>query len=246
MKDGRRFGRPPDPHSPPETPAGTINTTDHDSRIVRTAGQPAKQGYNAQAAVNERQIVIAAEITVDSPDFGHFEPMVDATVRELEQVGVTEFPEVVVADPGYWHKRQMENVVSRRIAVLIRPIPGCAKTPGRDGTRACMRSCAVCLPPSTAGRSTEHARPRSSRCSARSSSTAALTGSNDAEDRPCARSGDWRQRPTTCSSSTTTDWSPQGPETAPKHGPSPIPKALHPNPGPDGHEPARAITRQPP
>lgn len=42
-----------------------------------------------------------------------------------------------------------------------------------------------------------------------------LTGSNDAEDRPCARSGDWRQRPTTCSSSTTTDWSPQGPETAP-------------------------------
>jgi septal ring factor EnvC (AmiA/AmiB activator) len=51
MKDGRRFGSPPKPYEPPETPAGRINTTDHDSRIVRTTGQPARQGYNAQAAV---------------------------------------------------------------------------------------------------------------------------------------------------------------------------------------------------
>jgi hypothetical protein len=92
------------PYRPPELPAGKINTTDHDSRIVRTAGRSAIQGYNAQAAVNERRIVIAAEITVEAPDFGHLEPMVDATVHELEQVGVAELPEVVVADPGYWHK----------------------------------------------------------------------------------------------------------------------------------------------
>jgi len=119
MKDGRRFGRPPDPHTPPQTPTGTINTTDHDSRIVRTQGQPAKQGYNAQLAVNEHQIIVAAEITVDSPDFGHLEPMVDATTSELEQVGVTASPETVVADPGYWHKKQIENIVSRGIPVLI-------------------------------------------------------------------------------------------------------------------------------
>jgi transposase len=61
------------PYLPPELPEGKINTTDHDSRIVRTAGQPAKQGYNAQAAVNENHIVIAAEVTVESPDFGHLE-----------------------------------------------------------------------------------------------------------------------------------------------------------------------------
>jgi hypothetical protein len=130
MKDGRRFGRPADPHTPSPEPTGTINTTDHDSRIVRTQGQPPKQGYNAQAAVNENQIIVAAEVTVDSPDFGHLEPMVDATVSELERAGVGESPQTVVADPGYWHKRQMENVVSRGIAVLIPPDSGV-----RKGTR---------------------------------------------------------------------------------------------------------------
>ena len=41
------------------------------------------QGYNAQVVTNENQIVIAAEITVDSPDFGHLEPMLNAAEREL-------------------------------------------------------------------------------------------------------------------------------------------------------------------
>jgi transposase len=125
---GRRLGHPPDPYTPPEQPQGTINTTDHDSRIMRTTGQPAVQGYNAQAAVNEEQIIVAAEVTVDSPDFGHLEPVVDATVRELEKAGVTESPGTVVADAGYWHKQQMENVVAEKhIRVLIPPDSGLRK-----------------------------------------------------------------------------------------------------------------------
>jgi hypothetical protein len=64
------------------------------------------QGYNARAAVNEEQIVLAAEISVDSPDFGHLEPMVDATVREFERAGVAEKPKVAVADAGSWHHDQ--------------------------------------------------------------------------------------------------------------------------------------------
>lgn len=53
------------------------------------------QGYNAQAVTNMRQIVIAAEINVDSPDFGHLEPMVSAAEQELQAAGVTQTPEVV-------------------------------------------------------------------------------------------------------------------------------------------------------
>jgi transposase len=129
MKDGRRFGKPPKPFTPPPAPTGTINTTDHDSRIVRTQGQPARQGYNVQAAVTEQQIILAAEITIDSPDFGHLEPMVDATLRELTAVGITEMPATVLADAGYWHKQQMENIVSRGIPVLVPPDSGLRTTP---------------------------------------------------------------------------------------------------------------------
>lgn len=125
---GRRLGHPPDPYTPPEEPEGAINTTDHDSRIMRTTGQPAIQGYNAQAAVNENQIILAAEVTIESPDFGHLEPMVKATVEEMEKVGVTEAPETVVADAGYWHKQQIEKIVAdKHIQVLIPPDSGLRK-----------------------------------------------------------------------------------------------------------------------
>jgi transposase len=135
-RDGTRRMAPGStkPYRPPELPAGTINTTDPDSRLVKTLGQKAIQGYNAQAAVNEQQIVVAAEVTLESPDFGHLEPMVDATERELAAAGA-ESPEVVIADAGYWHKRQMENVVGRGIQVLIPPDAGLRQgaRPGWDG-----------------------------------------------------------------------------------------------------------------
>ena len=129
MRDGRRFGGPPKPYEPPATPAGKVNVTDPDSRNVKTP-RGYMQGYNAQAATNERQIVIAAEINNDSPDFGHLEPMVGAAWQELEAAGVTDEPEVMVADAGYWHQVQMENIVSQGIQVLIPPDAG-----KRKGTR---------------------------------------------------------------------------------------------------------------
>ena len=134
MKDGRRFGRPPDPYRPPVTPAGKINLTDPDSRNVKTS-RGWVQGYNAQAAVTAEQIVIAAEVTVDSPDFGHLEPMVDAAERELTAIGIETLPEVVLADAGYWHQRQMERIVDRGVTVLIPPDAGKRKgeRPGWNG-----------------------------------------------------------------------------------------------------------------
>jgi len=97
---------------------------------MKTVGQPGKQGYNAQAAVNQNQIIIAAEIADSSPDFGNLELMVTATERELHAAGVTELPGVVVADPGYWHTEQMEAIVSRGMQVLVPP-----ESRLRDGPR---------------------------------------------------------------------------------------------------------------
>ena len=136
-KQGRRLGHPPKPFEPPETPAGKINTTDLDSRNVKTP-RSYTQGYNAQAVVNEEQIVLAAEVTASSPDFGHLEPMVKATKRELEAISVTETPGVAVADSGYWNEEQMDNVIANEhVQVLIPPDAGKRNTPrpGWDGGR---------------------------------------------------------------------------------------------------------------
>src|ERR671931_1353137 len=102
MRNGRRLGAhsPPKPYTPPATPQGKINTTDPDSRNVKTA-RGWVQGYNAQAATNEQQIVIAAEPTNSSADFGQLGPMVEAVGCELRAAGVAELPEVVLADAGY-------------------------------------------------------------------------------------------------------------------------------------------------
>jgi DDE family transposase len=119
MKDGRHFGRPPDPFQPPPAPTGKINL-DLDSRNVKTS-RGWIQGYNAQAVTTEDQIVIAADVNVDSPDFGHLEPMVTAARHELARAGVARPPEVVLADAGYWHQVQMERLVVNGIAVLVPP-----------------------------------------------------------------------------------------------------------------------------
>src|SRR3954466_14414870 len=134
MKDGRRFGRPPNPYRPPATPAGKINVTDPDSRNVKTP-RGWVQGYNAQAVCTEQQIVIAAEVTVASPDFGHLEPMVTATETELARVGMSAPLEVVLADAGYWHSEQMEHLTGRGTVVLIPPDAGKRNgaRPGWDG-----------------------------------------------------------------------------------------------------------------
>jgi len=138
MSNGRRLGPSTVPKlwMAPDTPTGKINVTDPDSRNVKTP-RGYLQGYNVQAVCNEQQIVIAAEITGDSPDFGHLQPMIIATQRELHAAGITDPLEVVVADSGYWHQAQMDELALNNITVLIPPDAGKRKDtrPGWDGGR---------------------------------------------------------------------------------------------------------------
>jgi hypothetical protein len=145
MRNGRRLGShsPPKPYTPPATPQGKINTTDPDSRNVKTP-RGWVQGYNPQAAANERQIVIAAELTNSSADFGQLEPMVNAARRELRAAGVAEVPEFVLADAGYWHRVQIQALAGDGLQVLIPPDANKRKAPGRAGTAASTHSCDAC------------------------------------------------------------------------------------------------------
>jgi hypothetical protein len=78
------------PFDLPDVPTGLMNVTDHDSRVVRTQGQPGMQGYNGQLAVNDRQIIVAAEITTESPRPQQREALADQINGPLEAVVVAQ------------------------------------------------------------------------------------------------------------------------------------------------------------
>src|SRR4051794_9296605 len=132
MKDGRRFGRPPDPYQSPGAPEGRINLTDPDSRVVKGL-RGFLQGYNAQAVTNEHQVVLAAEIETVGADFGHLEPMLDAAQRELAGAGIEQLPEVLLADAGYWHGDPMQRIADRGIQVHTAPATSRRGTTRRNG-----------------------------------------------------------------------------------------------------------------
>jgi hypothetical protein len=115
----RRLGGPPKPYEPPAIPQGEVNVTDPDSRRMK-GNRRYIQGYNAQAVVNEQQIVIAAEISTAAGDFSHLRPMIEAALGELERAGESDKPTVAVADAQYWNEQHMDDVTAQHgIQVLI-------------------------------------------------------------------------------------------------------------------------------
>ncbi len=124
------------PYAPPSEPQGKVNITDPDSRNLK-AFRGYVQGYNAQAVVTADQVVVAAEIKTTPTDFGFLGPMLKVARRQLREAGVDESPEVVLADSGYWHNEQMDDLAAEGVAVLIPPDSTKRKTarPGWSGGR---------------------------------------------------------------------------------------------------------------
>jgi hypothetical protein len=63
--------------------------------------------------------------------------MLNATVIELARAGVSDSPEVALADAGYWHHEQMDSLAAGGVQVLIPPDAGKRKRarPGWRGGR---------------------------------------------------------------------------------------------------------------
>jgi hypothetical protein len=106
-----------------------VSVTDPDSRHIK-ANEAYVQGYNAQAVVDQNQIVLAAEITNSTVDFSQLDPMITAALGELEQAGVMGRPQIAVADAQYWNEQHMDEVIANKhIQVLIPPSSGARRTP---------------------------------------------------------------------------------------------------------------------
>ena len=148
--------------------------TDPDSRPI-PIGFGFVQGYNAQAAVNEQQIVLAAEITNSSTDFSQLDPMVTATLGELERAGVDR-----AARGGRRRRRLLERAAHGRghrptstSRCWSRPTKAPAAPPAPGWTGGALRIDAqragLRARPASA---TENANRPSSRCSVTPSTTA--------------------------------------------------------------------------
>jgi transposase len=129
MKNGRPFSRKPDPFTMPEKPTGSVNTTDPDSKIMRSH-HGVVQGYNAQAVCTDDHLIVAAEVSVSAADFGQLAPMFAAAKHELQAAGATGPIETVLADGGYWNQDAIDAIAGQGTAVLVPP-----DARNRDGTR---------------------------------------------------------------------------------------------------------------
>ena len=126
--------RKPRPIPPKE--AQRINVTDPDSRPVKTR-RGFIQGYTAEAAATEDQVIVAAELITGANERNRLEPMARAAETELMKAGVTEKPALGLADAGYYNGPQIEALEARGITVLCPPDADSRKTPTkmRSGPR---------------------------------------------------------------------------------------------------------------
>lgn len=85
----------------PAKPEPQANVTDPDSKIMKTAAGWL-QGFNAQAAVDEHQIIVAASLTNNANDVEQLVPMMDAVASTINAAGIDGPAGIVLADAGYW------------------------------------------------------------------------------------------------------------------------------------------------
>jgi transposase len=100
---GRKL-KEPDPTPSKEARA---NPTDPESRILKNR-KGYVQGFNAQAAVTEEQIIVAAEVTQEENDVGQLHSTIAKTAENLARAGVEEEVGTALADAGYWSEANAE------------------------------------------------------------------------------------------------------------------------------------------
>ena len=97
----KKRGRKPKVVESLPTEEAKANTTDPDSRIMKTR-QGYVQGYNAQAVVSEGQIIVAVGVTQEANDVQQLEPMLQTMAHTLKAAGIEGRPKAGLADAGYW------------------------------------------------------------------------------------------------------------------------------------------------
>jgi transposase len=142
-------GRPPKasyryrPRNEAPRPDATANTTDPDSRRIHLR-HGSVQGYNAQAIATTDQLIVAAALTQASNDLQQLAPMLTQLTGTLAAVGISDRPEVLLADSGYWSIANLTTVpdaMPDAPELLIAPAKHAREgKPRKDGGPSASRS----------------------------------------------------------------------------------------------------------
>lgn len=96
----KKRGRKPKEADKNPNAEAKANVTDPESRIMKTR-KGYVQGYNAQTAVTEGQIIVSAEVTQEENDVGQMHPMLCKAREELKAAGIEDKIERALFDAGY-------------------------------------------------------------------------------------------------------------------------------------------------
>jgi transposase len=121
-------GNPPKPRPIPAKESRRVNVIDPDSKPVKTA-TGFIQGYTAQLAAGEGQVIVAAELITGANERNRIEPLARAAEAELAKAGVAEKPTLLLADAGYFNRPQIEAIEADGARVLCPPDADSRKKP---------------------------------------------------------------------------------------------------------------------
>jgi transposase len=123
-------------NKPAEESKAQYNPTDPDSQIMKDGRSGGfVQAYNAQAAVLENQIIVAADVTTQAADKQQLVPM----AAKVEQ-GLQAKPAAILADSGYWSEEAVTDSSLEGIDLLVSPE---RTKPGEPLKRTASRSAAA-------------------------------------------------------------------------------------------------------
>ena len=191
MKDGRRFGRPPDPFVAPALPEGLVNITDPDSRNLEVptrlqAGLQRPSGGQREPDAGDRggdQHRLAGLRAPGADDYRRARAAAQDRDPPQARGGARRC--------RLRHQEQMDQLAAQGIPLLIPPDAGQAQTarPGWQGGRYCWWT-RYLLATENGHQLYRNDSRQSSPCSGRPCSTANSPGFTDAATAPCTVSGD--------------------------------------------------------
>jgi transposase len=146
-----RQGALANPRAPAAVGVGEVkrNLTDPDSRIMKTR-LGWIQGYNGQIVVSADYLILAAELTNDPTDVGHYQPLITTTCHSVADINTATSADwtigTVLADAGYASDANLSAEGPERLIAL--------------GTRRDLNKAAATKPTTGEAPATANARER--------------------------------------------------------------------------------------